>query len=75
MKQFGAVVIQATDNNFCSFAHVTDDSGKTWELRGYGETIGEAADQAWNRFMEDEKRWTNYGFVTGQDLRPCSFAF
>jgi len=63
-KYFGDITIQSKgDDDFRSFANVCDSKGKCWELRAYGKTVTEAAQNAWDRYLEDEKFWGDYGYV------------
>ena len=64
-KYFGDITVQSKDDkeDFRSFAHVRDSKGKWWELRGYGRTVGDAAQNAWARYMEDEKTWDCCGYT------------
>ena len=65
-KYFGNIVVQSKDDleDFRSFAHVQDEDGNWWELRGYGRTAGEAAQNAWNRYQEPTEEWEFFGYTT-----------
>lgn len=64
---FGNIVVHCklNDNSgdFRAFAHVRDSSGDWWELRGYGKTAGEAADDAWRLYKLPEDDWEYHGYT------------
>jgi hypothetical protein len=57
------------DKDFRSFAHVMDSDGDTWELRGYGSTAAEAAQEAWKAYRTGEKFWDVYGYCIKRKRR------
>ena len=61
---FQNISIQSKDDDedWRSFVHCTDVYGNRWELRGYGETAGEAADDGWKNYL-DKDDWDIYGYV------------
>ena len=61
---FGDITIQSKDDieDFRAYAHVRDSDGDWWELRGYGRTAGEAAQNAWDRYKKGEDHWDEYGY-------------
>lgn len=63
---FVNITVQSKDDkeDFRAFAHVIDSDGDWWELRGYGKTAGEAAQNAWDRYKEGEENWAEYGYTT-----------
>lgn len=62
---FQNIVIQSKDDreDFRAFLHCTDTAGFAWELRGYGKTAGEAADDAWRKYKAGEDTWENTGVI------------
>ena len=60
MIQFLNITIQQkSTNDWRSFLSWADSSTMTrYELRGYGATPAEAADDAWNRYNEDRELYT-----------------
>lgn len=66
---FQDIVIQSKDDkeDFRAFLHCKDSDGSSWEIRGYGSTAGQAADDAWERYQTGEDHWSCYGYVvTGE---------
>ncbi len=62
---FANIVIQSKDDkeDFRAFVHCRDIEGEWWELRGTGRTAGEAADNAWLMYL-DNQNWDVYGYIT-----------
>ena len=59
---FGSIILQAKDeaSAWRAFVVCRDEQGGQWELRGYGGTPAEAAEQAWARF-QDRNAWAKFG--------------
>jgi hypothetical protein len=64
MKHFYQIIIQSKYDieDFRAFCHCVDTDGIKWELRGYGNTAGEAAEDAWNCY-KDDTNWDFHGYV------------
>jgi hypothetical protein len=58
------IVIQSKSDteDFRAFCHCVDANGIKWELRGYGNTVSEAAEDAWNCY-KDDTNWESHGYV------------
>lgn len=66
-KYFGNIVIQEKcPIDFRSFAYARDEDDNQWELRGYGSTVAEAAQDAWNRYA-DYENWDVYGYIINDE--------
>ena len=62
---FQNMVIQSKDDkeDFRAFVHCTDENGDMWELRGYGKTAAEAAEYAWDAYVDGSYYWDVYGNI------------
>ncbi|MBT8196348.1 MAG: hypothetical protein KJO64_07960 [Bacteroidia bacterium] len=68
MKQrpfFQNIVLQSKDDStdWRAFVHCIDKDDNEWELRGYGNNPGEAAEMAWDMY-KDTEAWDYYGYIT-----------
>mgnify|MGYP006908381114 CR=1 FL=1 len=52
--------------DYRAFAHVVDESGDQWELRGYGPSPGEAADDAFRAYLQED--WSVHGYVVTRKI-------
>lgn len=50
-------------NDWRAFCSCTDSEGDLWELRGYGSNPGEAANDAFKKFLAPEDTWEDSGYI------------
>jgi hypothetical protein len=57
------MIIQSKDDkeDFRGFVYCVDDEGNHWELRSYGKSAQEAADNGWKRYLSDT--WSVFGCI------------
>ncbi len=75
-KRFIEIIVTSKDDkeDWRSFIHCSDGDVK-WELRGYGDSPGVAANDAWKCYQDDIDNWAIYGHAIESRCKECGIKY